>query len=78
MVCCSFLPSHRFAEDRTVLGDASQQLWAFLSHPRTFSSSAWALGLILKCVGAPKSFGPTNTYDEYYVFVGEIIFSSHL
>ena len=48
MVCCSFLPLHRFVKDRTVLGDASQQLWAFLSHSWTFSSLAWAFGLDIK------------------------------
>ena len=36
MVCCFFLPWHRFAEDRMVFGDSSQQLWAFLIHPRMF------------------------------------------
>ena len=32
----------------TALGDVSQQLWAFFSHPRTFSSSAWAFGPDIK------------------------------
>ena len=35
-VCCFFLPWPRFAEDGTALGVASQQLWAFLIHPRMF------------------------------------------
>ena len=52
-----------------VLGDASQQLWAFLSHPRMFSSSAWALGLILKWAGSPRSFGSTYIYIYIYIYI---------
>ena len=50
-----------------VLGDASQQLWTFLSHPRTFSSSAWAFGFDMKRAGLVKSFGPTTSI--YYHMV---------
>ena len=62
MVYFSFLSMTAVRRNKTVLGDASQQLWAFLSHPRMFSSSAWAFGLDIKMGRGTQILSPTIIY----------------
>ena len=62
MVYYSFLSMTAVRQNKTVLDDASQQLWAFLSHPRMFSSSAWAFGLDIKMGWGTQILSPTIIY----------------
>ena len=69
MVCRFFLPWHWLAEDRTVLGDSSQQLWAFLIHSRMFfphQTRPWVW--YLNGPGSPDPLVPQFSIFIYFLF----------
>ena len=57
-----------------LFGDFSQQLWAFLSHPRTFFSSAGPLGLPFEMGRGTQVLWPHNLISWFFFFFNLYLF----
>ena len=60
-VCCLFLQWPRFAKDGMVLGEASQQPWAFIIYPWTFPFSRCGPWVWYETGRACQIFRPHNS-----------------
>ena len=68
-VCRFLLPWPWLAEDRIVLGDVSRQLGPSLFILERFFFLGVGLVLDMRWAGVAKSFGPTLTYNIYFVMI---------